>query len=165
MALGHDRVQFTFVGLLLRFGISANCSWADPGAKRRKLYKHFSLSVTCSFSFSLSLSLFLSLSLSSCFFSLLFFSFSLYFSHRSLITPFLNKNHEVQKATQSTYKYFKYYNFTGKKQAIIRCHVSPLVYPIWGTAFQNSTHQDGTLASHWGLPINYPLNRRAQKPQ
>jgi hypothetical protein len=35
-ALGHERVQFTLVGLFSGFKIAANFSRADPGAKRRK---------------------------------------------------------------------------------------------------------------------------------
>ena len=35
-ALGHERVQFTLVGLFSGFTIAANFSRADPGAKRRK---------------------------------------------------------------------------------------------------------------------------------
>ena len=35
-ALGHERVQFTLVGLFSSFTIAANFSRADPGAKRRK---------------------------------------------------------------------------------------------------------------------------------
>ena len=35
-ALGHERVQFTLVRLLPRFGITANFSGGDPGAKRSK---------------------------------------------------------------------------------------------------------------------------------
>ena len=35
-ALGHERVQFTLVGLCSGFTIAANFSRADPGAKRRK---------------------------------------------------------------------------------------------------------------------------------
>ena len=37
-ALGHERVQFTLVGLFARFTIAANFSRADPGAKRRKAF-------------------------------------------------------------------------------------------------------------------------------
>ena len=36
-ALGHERVQFTLVGLFSGFTIAANFSRADPGAKRRKV--------------------------------------------------------------------------------------------------------------------------------
>ena len=35
-ALGHERVQFTLVGLFAGFANAANFSKADPGAKRRK---------------------------------------------------------------------------------------------------------------------------------
>ena len=35
-ALGHERVQFTLVGLFSGFTIAANFPRADPGAKRRK---------------------------------------------------------------------------------------------------------------------------------
>ena len=37
-ALGHERVQFTLVGLFSGFTIAANFSRADPGAKRRKAF-------------------------------------------------------------------------------------------------------------------------------
>ena len=37
-ALGHERVQFTLVGLFAGFTIAANFSRADPGAKRRKAF-------------------------------------------------------------------------------------------------------------------------------
>jgi hypothetical protein len=36
-ALGHERVQFTLVGLFSGFTVAANFSRADPGAKRRKV--------------------------------------------------------------------------------------------------------------------------------
>jgi len=36
-ALGHERVQFTLVGLFSGFTIAANFSRADPGDKRRKV--------------------------------------------------------------------------------------------------------------------------------
>ena len=67
-ALGHERVQFTLVGLFSGFTIAANFSRADPGAKKRKnslLQKQpvLSLSLFLSLSLSLSLSLIVSLSL------------------------------------------------------------------------------------------------------
>ena len=41
-ALDHERAQFTLVGLFSRFGITANFSGGDPGAKkeRKAFYKN-----------------------------------------------------------------------------------------------------------------------------
>ena len=66
-ALGHERVQFTLVGLISGFTIAANFFRADPGTKRRKkslLQKHPFLSLLFLFLFLfLSLSLFVPLNL------------------------------------------------------------------------------------------------------
>ena len=91
-ALGHERVQFTVVGLFSGLTIAAIFSRVDPGARRRKKRPFskatFSFSVFVSVSISLSLFLFLSFPFS--------FSFSFSFSYYTF-----SQKLKVEKVTQS----------------------------------------------------------------